>query len=40
MTCAPSEAPSRGDNPNIAPTRPQYTRPLTLVGEWMAVNLR
>jgi hypothetical protein len=28
-----SEAPSQGDNPNIALTRPQNTRPLTLVGE-------
>ncbi len=25
--------PSQGDNPNIALTRPQNTRPLTLVGE-------
>ncbi|BDZ45874.1 hypothetical protein GCM10025866_17830 [Naasia aerilata] len=29
----PHQDPSQGDNPNITLTRPQITRPLTLVGE-------
>ena len=35
----PFQTPSQGDNPNIALTRPQSTRPLTLVGECLAVLL-
>jgi hypothetical protein len=36
----PSENPGQGDDPNIAPTRPQAFGPLTLVGQSKVVKLR
>ncbi len=33
----PFSIPSQGDNPNVALTRPQDIRPLTLVGECQVV---
>ena len=35
----PFQAPGQGNNPNIAPTRPQAMNPLTLVGSWLAMQL-